>query len=119
MMVLRIFLCGGFLYGARRSMASMVPDSPQTRVLQHTMVLGGAYFLALPLLVLVAAVLPQSWRHVVVRFGSVSVQAVALAVMLLNFVVRGSTFFKASTLSRVGEMLPSVGHSRAKKVAVD
>ena len=84
---------------------------------------GLCWFLCLPLLVLLAALLPPYRRHQLVAGGSIFVQLVALA-FLATLLSESSSYHRMSSLAHMGQELPAFSGLTARprlgtKVAVD
>ena len=120
LLAIRLGLAALFLWALRRSRRV----EKQREVLEFLFslaVFGSAWFLCLPLLVLVALVLPPYHRHQVVAGGSVVVQALTLICLSALF-REGSQYYKMSSLAHVGSnfAMGSVWQQRGRtKLAVD
>ena len=90
--------------------------------LDKLMWFGGVWFLCLPILILLAMVLPPYRRHQLVAGGSIFVQGIALSLLSTLF-LESSEFYKISSLNHVGQALPSLssfsGMGKKPKIAVD
>lgn len=124
LLAIRLALCALFLGALRRS--QRVEKQPEVLAfLQKLAAFGSVWFLCLPVLVLLALLLPPYRRHQLVAGGSVFVQAIALALLSMLF-HEGSDYYRNSSLAHVGQELPSFGLSkgfgggaRGPKVALD
>jgi len=119
---LRLLLCATFFWALRRSV-KMETDAEVLALLHKLAGFGGLWFLCLPLLILVANVVPPYRRHQLVAGGSTVVQAVTL-VLLSTLFKEGSHYYRLSSLAHLGSgfAMGSAFASKGglgKKVAVD
>mmetsp|Transcript_13834 Transcript_13834/g.44497 ORF Transcript_13834/g.44497 Transcript_13834/m.44497 type:complete len:473 (-) Transcript_13834:106-1524(-) len=123
LLAIRLGLCALFAFALRRSL-SLERQPEVASFLRRLLVYGLCWFLCLPLLVLLAALLPPYRRHQLVAGGAIVLQAAALA-LLSRLFVTSSEFYKISSLSHLGFSLeggPGLGGgaSRLKgKLCVD
>jgi len=97
---IRIVLCAIFLWALRRS-RTVESNAEVLDFLNRLAWFGAVWFLCLPLLVLVAVVLPPYRRHQLVAGGSTLVQAAAL-ILLSALFSEGSHYYRMSSLAHLG-----------------
>ena len=118
---IRLLMCGLFLWALKRS-KSVEGGQEILGFLDKLMWFGGVWFLCLPILILLAMVLPPYRRHQLVAGGSIFVQGIALSLLSTLF-LESSEFYKISSLNHVGQALPSLssfsGMGKKPKIAVD
>ena len=126
LILIRLGLCGVFMWALRRSLA-LERQSEVVAFLKKLYFAGTVWVLCLPVLVVLALVLPPYRRHQLVAGGSILGQFVALALLSTLF-FESSQYYKASSLKHMGQELPQSlggafgGGSRAGlggKIAVD
>jgi len=111
---IRLASCALFGWALRRSLR--LERQPEiASFLRRLFVYGGSWFLCLPLLVLLAAVLPPYRRHQLVAGGSILLQTAALA-LLSRLFLSSSEFYKISSLAHLGFSLESAGMASASRV---
>jgi hypothetical protein len=124
LLCIRLVLCGVFVWALQRSRA-VESNVEVLGFLGKLAWFGAVWFLCLPLLVLVATLLPPYRRHQLVAGGSILVQAAAL-VLLSTLFAEGSHFYRMSSLSHLGSGFamgtlhaPARGAGIGSKIAID
>lgn len=111
---IRLGLCLVFGLALRRSLR-LERQLEIASFLRRLCAYGVSWFLCLPLLVLIASVLPPYRRHQLVAGGSILLQAVALA-LLSRLFLSSSEFYSISSLAHLGFSLESAGMASASRV---
>ena len=120
---IRVALAGLFGWAIQRSLSKQ-SDPEVDRFLMRLRLHGSCWFVASPILVMMAVALPPYRRHQLVAGGTIFFQSLAL-VMLSSLFVRDSEYYKISSLSQLGFSLdygfstPVGVPSRSNKMAVD
>jgi len=114
---IRLVLWVLFTWALRRSRA--VERQPEVLAfMKQLWISGTVWFVCLPLLVLVAMVLPPYRRHQLVAGGSIVLQACALTLLSTLFLNR-SEYHRISSLAHLGSVFDSGFGSKSAKLAVD
>ena len=117
LVAIRLGMCGLFVWALSRS-ARVERQSEVLSFLRKLGLFGTAWFLCLPLLVLLAMAAPPYRRHQLVAGGSVMLQAVALALLSTLF-LRQSEFYRISSLAHLGSVFDLQYARASTKLAVD
>eukprot|EP00300_Choanocystis_sp_HF-7_P037523 c53698_g1_i1.p1 GENE.c53698_g1_i1~~c53698_g1_i1.p1 ORF type:complete len:469 (+),score=109.73 c53698_g1_i1:34-1440(+) len=116
LMGLRGLLALVFAYGIHNSLQS-TPHVMLSDFLKRLRVLGLAWFLVVPGLVLSTFLVPPYARHQIITAAGLTVQVGALLIMSREFLTK-SEYFKLSSLSQIGS-LSTLAPTSKGKLAVD
>lgn len=116
LMGLRLLLALVFVYGIRVSLTS-TPHVMLVDFLVRLRIVGLAWFLVVPVLVLATSLAPAYTRHQIITAGGLTVQIGALLIMSQEFLTK-SEYFKLSSLSQMGS-LGALAPATKGKLAMD